>query len=386
MTTDADRISDAQLASRFGTPLLRYDWDVICRQAQFLLARGVTPMMTVRICPEPEILSRLTQLGCGLVCCSALELQLAEGLSCRPREIWLDSLLPSREAVSLAVKLGARVAVCDYTVGRQVIAWGAKRLLVRFQQEKPAGAAGRPHVLMERLQMYNRQLIQLVKLLDEDADVVLETVADAKPRQPGAWTEAASRLPAGVRTLHREYADRLGGFSLNLQGPPDGDCLERELPSVKTVLEKYAAPLFLHCGRSLVEQAGTLVCRVEHIRLGAPDMAILDASAQHLPRSTALGGSHSYRLDSPQRDGYAYYDLVGRLPEREDTIVRKVLLPRLRPGDILGIRGVGAYERAMASCYGGDGGCPVVLVDGEEAYLLRRRRTAQECQQDIVTP
>lgn len=376
-------VREKAILEQFGTPLLCYQWQQIQEQLDFQRSLGVISMLPVRICPEPVILSLLGEQGCGMICASYGELQMIQRLQFPPEQIWLDSMAPDRASVELAVRLGARVAVTDYEMCRRVLSWGARHLLVRYQTDKVSPLV-KTHPMMQRLQMFNRQLIPVCKLLEEGIDIVLETVLDGRSALEGSWTEAAERLLAGRKVLQRSEFAGFGGISLNLQGLLNADVLGREIPGVLAAMEGQNAPVYLQAGRLLVEGAGTMYARVERVRLGAPDQLVLNLSSAQLPRTALLGSSHSYSLLESREEGAGYYEITGYLPERTEQLHAKVLLPRVQCGDILRIHGVGAYERAMSSGFGGSLGCPVVLVRQGKTVLLRRRQTSEDLLRDIV--
>jgi diaminopimelate decarboxylase len=73
----------------------------------------------------------------------------------------------------------------------------------------------------------------------------------------------------------------------------------------------------------------------------------------------------------------ARYDLVGPVCETADFLGKDRLLA-LAPGDLLAVRGSGAYGFSMASTYNSRPRAAEVMVDGGQAHLVRRRETVQE--------
>jgi diaminopimelate decarboxylase len=81
------------------------------------------------------------------------------------------------------------------------------------------------------------------------------------------------------------------------------------------------------------------------------------------------------RSDAPGRSGR--YDLVGPVCETGDFIGKGRDLT-LAPGDLLAVRGGGAYGFTMSSNYNTRPRAAEVMVDGDQAYLVRRRETVAE--------
>lgn len=137
--------------------------------------------------------------------------------------------------------------------------------------------------------------------------------------------------------------------------------------------------VILEPGRAIVGNAGILLARVEYLKPTAHHrFAILDAAMNDLVRP-ALYQAHQeiipVCLDSEMEP--ARYDLVGPVCETADFLGKDRLLA-LAPGDLLAIRGSGAYGFSMSSNYNSRPRVAEVMVDGAEAHLVRRRETIAE--------
>jgi diaminopimelate decarboxylase len=73
----------------------------------------------------------------------------------------------------------------------------------------------------------------------------------------------------------------------------------------------------------------------------------------------------------------ARYDVVGPVCESGDWLARERDLA-LVAGDLVAIAGAGAYGMAMASNYNSRPRAAEVMVDGEQAFEVRRRETVTE--------
>ena len=81
------------------------------------------------------------------------------------------------------------------------------------------------------------------------------------------------------------------------------------------------------------------------------------------------------RTDTAGRAGC--YDLVGPVCETGDFIGKGRDLT-LAPGDLLAVRGSGAYGFTMSSNYNTRPRAAEVMVDGDQAHLVRHRETIAE--------
>jgi diaminopimelate decarboxylase len=69
----------------------------------------------------------------------------------------------------------------------------------------------------------------------------------------------------------------------------------------------------------------------------------------------------------------APYDIAGPICESSDFLARERLLPQLERGQLLCVYTSGAYGMSMSSQYNSMPRAAEVLVDGDQATLIRRR-------------
>jgi len=137
--------------------------------------------------------------------------------------------------------------------------------------------------------------------------------------------------------------------------------------------------IILEPGRAIVGNAGVLLTRVEYLKPTPHHrFAILDAAMNDLLRPALYQAQQEIVpvcLDTAAEP--ARYDLVGPVCETADFLGKDRLLA-LAPGDLLAVRGSGAYGFSMSSNYNSRPRAAEVMVDGAEAHLVRRRETIAE--------
>ena len=129
-------------------------------------------------------------------------------------------------------------------------------------------------------------------------------------------------------------------------------------------------------GRALVGDAGVLLTRVLYTKAqGDRRFVIVDAAMTELIRPALYGAYHAIMpLAEPEAGtDLVPVDVVGPVCESGDFVAKERPLPPLNPGDLLAIRGAGAYAREMQSMYNARSLPPEVLVDGSRSRLVRRR-------------
>ena len=133
--------------------------------------------------------------------------------------------------------------------------------------------------------------------------------------------------------------------------------------------------LWFEPGRFLVSEAGLLLPRVTGLKKNGDEiLAGVDTGFNHLLRPRLYGAWHEITNFSNPGGKPTEYRIVGQLCEPDDLAVERTL-PEIREGDLLGFHNAGAYGASMASNYNSRPRPAVVLLQGGEARLLRRRET-----------
>ncbi|MGB5694024.1 MAG: diaminopimelate decarboxylase [Polyangiales bacterium] len=129
-------------------------------------------------------------------------------------------------------------------------------------------------------------------------------------------------------------------------------------------------------GRALVGDAGVLLTRVLYTKMqGDRRFVIVDAAMTELIRPALYGAYHAIMplIEPKPNADLVLVDVVGPVCESGDFVAKDRPLPELRQGDLLAIRGAGAYGREMQSMYNARPLPPEVLVDGARSRLVRHR-------------
>ncbi len=150
----------------------------------------------------------------------------------------------------------------------------------------------------------------------------------------------------------------------------------------------HAIGLEIEPGRYLVAEAGVLLAEVRATKgMGANHFVLVDAGFNDLMRPAMYGSHHDISL-LPADDSTRPMQpsvVAGPLCESGDVftqgeggVVHTCELPQARVGDLLVLHDAGAYGASMSSNYNTRPLAAEVLVDGDNAQLIRRRQTVQE--------
>ncbi|GAB4112880.1 MAG: diaminopimelate decarboxylase [Sandaracinaceae bacterium] len=132
-------------------------------------------------------------------------------------------------------------------------------------------------------------------------------------------------------------------------------------------------------GRALVGDAGALLTQVLHVKEQAGKrFVIVDAAMTELIRPALYGAYHAIvPVVGPGRAVVGKADVVGPVCESGDFFAEGRPLADVARGDLLVIRGTGAYGAAMSSEYNARPRAAEVMVEGEGVTIVRPRGTVE---------
>jgi len=196
------------------------------------------------------------------------------------------------------------------------------------------------------------------------------------------FLDALDRLLALVdrlaaRGIHLEHLDLGGGVGVRYKDetPP---LVSDYIQAVRERTAGRNLKLVFEPGRYIVANGGVLLTQVEYLKhTEHKDFAIVDAAMNDLIRPALYQAWMDVVPVQPREGAARTYDIVGPICETGDFLAKARELA-LEEGDLLAVCSAGAYGFAMSSNYNTRGRCAEVLVDGEQAYEVRRRETVQE--------
>lgn len=185
---------------------------------------------------------------------------------------------------------------------------------------------------------------------------------------------------AGIPLEHIDFGGGLG-INYNNDTPPEADALWQQLLARLDARGYGGKKLMIEPGRSLVGNAGVCLTEVLYVKPGEhKNFCIIDAAMNDLPRPAMYQAFHAIApVTAAVTKGAVEmtYDVVGPVCESGDWIGRDRTLAVVA-GDQLAVMSAGAYCMSMASNYNTRGRAAELLVDGDQAHLIRRRETAED--------
>lgn len=199
----------------------------------------------------------------------------------------------------------------------------------------------------------------------------------------GPFAEAATRIGDFVDALERQgitisHIDLGGGIGVRYE---DETPLEMEAyaSSLTQILAARGRTLVFEPGRSLVANAGVLLCRVITLKENeGKHFAVVDAGMNDLIRPSLYDAWQAIELAAPSATIDARdYDVVGPICETGDFLGKDRPLA-IAEGDLLAVRSAGAYGFVMSSNYNSRGRAAEVMVRGDAVQCVRDRETIDD--------
>ncbi|NCA69000.1 MAG: diaminopimelate decarboxylase [Sphingobacteriia bacterium] len=189
----------------------------------------------------------------------------------------------------------------------------------------------------------------------------------------GRVLDLAERL--GKRGIQIQHLDLGGGLGIRYtnEHPPEPAAYAA---AISHRLGDQPYDIILEPGRAIAGNAGVLLTRVEYLKdNGHRHFAILDAAMNDLLRPALYQANQEIVPVWQDSDADpSRYELVGPVCETGDFLGKDRRLA-LREGDLLAVRGSGAYGFTMSSNYNTRPRAPEVMVDGATVHLARARET-----------
>jgi diaminopimelate decarboxylase len=390
----------AELAERFGTPLVVYCEETLRSQARSLTAaageRGRVFYGT-KAFPSVAVLRLLREEGIGADVAAAGELAFARAAGVSGDELVVhgnnkdEGFLreAAREAAPVVVDAGDEVPLAA--------AAGVERVLVRVtlgvDADTHEAVVTGHHGSKFGLPSAEAQAA-IADALERGLDVLgLHVHVGSQLPDFTAQAETIRRLAAFAASCRDDLgwearvADLGGGFGIRHH--PDDDVPEAaELARVaaSTAHDEFTAAglptpeVWLEPGRCLVGQAGVTLYRVGAVkRLPERTWVAIDGGMSDNPRPQLYDARYT-ALSAARADEEAneLVSVAGMHCESGDVLIDDVALPMPRRGDLLAVPATGAYTLAMSSNYNGVGRPAAVLVRDGEAQLIRRRESVDD--------
>lgn len=393
----AEGVALSAIAERFGTPTYVYSRAHIEAQYRSFTdsLNGVPHLVcyAVKANSNLGVLNVLARLGAGFDIVSRGELERVLAAGGQADKIVFSGVGKSREDMRRALEVGVHcfnVESSEELERLQVVAaeMGVRApISLRVNPDVDAGT----HPYISTGLKENKFGIAIA----DAEDVYIRAAQLPNLEMLGVDCHIGSQLttlPPFLDALDRLLAliDRLGDCGIYLRhidlGGGVGVRYRDEEPpliadyiqAVRERIEGRDLALMFEPGRYIVANAGVLLTQVEYLKhTEHKDFAIVDAAMNDLIRPALYQAWMNVTAVMPRNSEARAYDIVGPICETGDFLAKDRQLA-LEEGDLLAVHSAGAYGFVMSSNYNTRGRTAEVLVDGDQAFEVRRRETVAE--------
>lgn len=393
----AEGVALSAIAERFGTPTYVYSRAHI--EAQYRTFADALDGMPHLVCFAVKansnlgVLNVLARLGAGFDIVSGGELERVLAAGGSADKIVFSGVGKTREDMRRALEVGVHCFNIESTDELERLQIVAAELGVRapvsLRVNPDVDAGTHPYIstglkenkfgiaIADAEDVYVRaaQLPNL-EVLGVDCHIgsqltTLEPFIDALDR----LLALVDRLgDCGIYLRHIDLGGGVGVRYRDEEPPLVADYIK----AVRERLDGRDLALMFEPGRYIVANAGVLLTQVEYLKhTEHKDFAIVDAAMNDLIRPALYQAWMDVTAVRPRGSAARHYDIVGPICETGDFLAKGRELA-LEEGDLLAVHSAGAYGFVMSSNYNTRGRCAEVLVDGDQAFEVRRRETVAE--------
>lgn len=389
----AENLPITQLAQEFGTPLYIYSKATLERHWHaFDNAFGDHPHLicfAVKSNSNIAILQTMAKLGSGFDIVSQGELERVLAAGGDASKVVFSGVAKTEKEIERALEVGIRCfnveSIPELHRINDVARKMGKIAPISLRVNPDVDAKTHPYIstgLKENKFGVSveqaREVYRLAATLEHVKITGMDCHIGSQLTELQPFLDATDRLIVLMEQLKQDgielkHLDLGGGLGVTYtdETPP------HPTDYTKTLLEKlknFDLEIILEPGRAISANSGVLVTKVEYIKTNeSRNFAIVDAGMNDMIRP-ALYEAYMNIIEADRtlsRDK-AVYDVVGPICETSDFLGKQRELA-VAAGDYLVQRSAGAYGASMSSNYNSRPRTAEVMVDGDQAHLIRRR-------------
>jgi diaminopimelate decarboxylase len=395
----AENLPVKQLAEQFGTPLYVYSRATLERHWHaFNNAFGEHPHLVcfaVKSNPNIAILNIMAKLGSGFDIVSQGELERVLAAGGDAGKVVFSGVAKSRQEIARALEVNIRCfnveSEAELLRINQIAGEMGKIAPISLRVNPDVDAHTHPYIstgLKENKFGVSveqaREVYKLAATLSNIKIVGMDCHIGSQLTELQPFLDAVDRLIVLMEQLkqdgiHLKHLDLGGGLGVTYtdETPP------HPTEYAKALWEKLSAfselEIIVEPGRAITANAGILVTKVEYLKSNeSRNFAIVDAGMNDMIRPALYQAyMNILEIDRTLAREEKIYDVVGPICETSDFLGKQRKLT-IAEGDYLAQRSAGAYGASMSSNYNSRPRTAEVMVDGDKAYLIRRREALNE--------
>ena len=395
----AENLPVKQLAEQFGTPLYVYSRATLERHWHaFNNAFGEHPHLVcfaVKSNPNIAILNIMAKLGSGFDIVSQGELERVLAAGGDAGKVVFSGVAKSRQEIARALEVNIRCfnveSEAELLRINQIAGEMGKIAPISLRVNPDVDAHTHPYIstgLKENKFGVSveqaREVYKVAATLPNIKIIGMDCHIGSQLTELQPFLDAVDRLIVLMEQLkqdgiHLKHLDLGGGLGVTYtdETPP------HPTDYAKALWEKLSAfselEIIVEPGRAITANAGILVTKVEYLKSNeSRNFAIVDAGMNDMIRPALYQAyMNILEIDRTLAREEKMYDVVGPICETSDFLGKQRKLA-IAERDYLAQRSAGAYGASMSSNYNSRPRTAEVMVDGDKAYLIRRREALNE--------
>lgn len=394
------------VARKAGTPFYLYSYGTFERH--FRVFDGAFGDMPHIVCyslkanPNGALLRTIARLGGGADIVSGGELYRAIEAGIPPEKIVYSGVGKSREELRYAIDAGIRMINIESEGELRLLAKLSrkmrKRVPVSIRVNPEIDPKTHPYITtglrknkfgvlwVDALRLYREMAVEECL-----APVGISSHIGSQILELGPFIEAVTSLKSMILELKAlgiavEMLDIGGGLGITYKDelPPDP---ARYARAIMENLGDTGVTLILEPGRVIVGNSGIFVTKLLYVKgTAGKTFYIVDGAMNDLVRPSLYNAYHEILPVEDRETKTGIVDLVGPICESGDFLAKDRELASLKEGDLIAIKGAGAYGFAMSSNYNSRRRAAEILVKGDEFFVVRRRETYKDLRRGEIIP
>lgn len=395
------------LAAKYGTPLYVYSQKAIV-DAFKSYQTPLTPYShlvcyALKANSNLSIIRLLGELGAGFDIVSEGELRRVQAAGCDTSKVIFSGVAKTRSEIKAAIEADIKCFNIESDSELKRIIDVAKEIgkaaRVSFRVNPDVDAKTHPYISTGlKKNKFGVAYDRAVELYEQAAKspeleiVGIDCHIGSQITETAPFVDACEKICTlldklrlkGINLKHIDFGGGLG-IQYSNEAVPSPAVLVAALRRVLVKRGYGDKEMVFEAGRSLVGNAGALLMTVQYMKKGEmKSFCIVDAGMNDMIRPTLYQAWMQIVPVTPDKtltESFCY--VVGPVCETGDWLGKDRLLG-VKQGDVLAMLSAGAYGMSMASGYNSRRLPAEVLVNGDQARLIRKRQTFEELYADEI--
>lgn len=398
----AEDLKVTELAKQFGTPLYVYSKATLTRHMHAfedsLNGKKHLVCFAVKACSNLAVINVMAKLGAGFDIVSEGELRRVIAAGGDPKKVVYSGVGKSESEIEFALSQGINCLNIESEEEIDTVIKVAKKLNVvapvALRVNPGVDAKTHPYIstglknnkfgVSEEIafELYQKMAKEsCLKISGIDCHIGSQMtsgmpIIEATDKIIALYNKL---LAVGIKVDHIDMGGGLGVTYDNETPPTPSEYCAPILERLKDL----DVAIYIEPGRAMVANACVLLAKVQYQKdNGDKHFVITDTGMNDMIRPALYGSWMTILNAVKHEDGETVLcDVVGPICESDDFLGKGRKL-NVKNGDILAVRGAGAYGSSMSSTYNTRRLPCEIMVDGDKSYVIKKRQTYEDIWKD----